>query len=77
MKRDEARRLQRSGSSRGTRKEADLQDLLSFKSCRSSAVIYIEEISPTSEASWNATGGKEDGWRLEPEGVMETPETRA
>ena len=29
--RDEARR-------RGTRKEADLQDLLSFESCRSSAV---------------------------------------
>ena len=66
--RDEARRLQRSGSSRGTRMEADLQDLLSlslsFESCRSSAVDYIGELSPeslrkmqddqeaTSEASW-------------------------
>ena len=86
--RDEARRLQRSGSSRGTRKEADLQDLLSFESCRSSAVEYIEEISTesprkmqdeqevTSEAPWSATGGKEeDGWRLEPEGETDTPET--
>ena len=86
--RDEARRLQRSGSSRGTRKEADLQDLLSFESRRSSAVDYIEEISPesprkmqdeqeaTSEASWNAKGSKEEnGWRLEPEGGKETPET--
>ena len=49
---------------------------------------YIEEMNPeslrkmqheqeaTSEASWNATGGKEeDGWRLEPEGETETPET--
>ena len=84
--RDEARRLQRSGSSRGTRKEADLQDILSFESCRSSAVDYIEEISPesprrmqdeqeaTSEA--NATGRKEDDWwRLEPEGETKTPET--
>ena len=65
--RDEARRLQRSGSSRGKRKEADLQDLLSFKSCRSSEVDFIEETSPessrkmqaeqevTSETSWNAT----------------------
>ena len=31
----------------------------------------------TSEASWNATSGKEeDGWRLEPEGEMETLETK-
>ena len=87
--RDEARRLQRSGSSRGARKEADLQDLLSFELCRSSAVDHIEEISPesprkvqdeqevTSEASWTATGGKEeDGRRLEPEGETETPETK-
>ena len=76
--RHEARRLQRSGSSRGTRKAADLQDLLSSESCRSSAVDYMEEISPesprkmqdeaTREASWNATGGKEGGWRMEPEG---------
>ena len=65
--RDEARRLQRSGSSRGTREEADLQELLSCESCRSSAVNYIDEISrvsekmqdeqeATSEASWNAKG---------------------
>ena len=66
--RDEAGRLQRSGSSRGTRKEADLQDILSFESCTSSAVDYMEEISlefprkihdeqeATREASWNATG---------------------
>ena len=58
-------------------------------SCRSCAVDYTEEISPesprkmhdeqgaTSEASWNATGGKEeDGWRLEPEVETETPETK-
>ena len=77
------------GSSRGTRKEVDLQDLLSFESCRSSAVDYMEEVSPesprnmqdeeqeaTREASWNATGRKEeDGWRLEPEGETETLET--
>ena len=31
--RDEARRLQRSGSSRRMKKEADSQDLLSFQSC--------------------------------------------
>ena len=43
--RDEARRLQRSGSSRRRRKEADTQDLLSFESCRSSAVDYIDEMS--------------------------------
>ena len=73
----------------GQGRRADSQDLLSFGSCRSSAVDYIEEISPeslrkmqdeqevTSEASWNATGGKEeDGWRLEPEGETETLETR-
>ena len=64
----DARRLQRSGSSRGTRKETDLQDLFSIESCRLSVVDYIEEKSPesprrmqdeqeaTSEASWNATG---------------------
>ena len=86
--RDEARRLQRSGSSRGTRKEADLQDLLTFESCRSSAVELFEEMSQvsprkmqdeqevTSEASWNATERKEeDLCRLEPEGETETPET--
>ena len=86
--RDEAVRLHGSGSSRGTRKEADLQDLLSIESCRSSAVNNVEGISlesprkmqdeqeATREASWNAKGGKEeDGWRLEPEGATETPET--
>ena len=72
---DEARRLQRSGSSRLTRKEADLQDLLSFESCTSSAADYIEEISlesprkmqeVASEASWTAGEKKEDmggGWK--------------
>ena len=86
--RDETRRLQRSGSSRGTRKEADLQDLLSFESRRSSAVDFFEVLSPESprkmqdeqevmdETSWNATRGRgEDGWRQEPERVTETLET--
>ena len=45
--RDEARRAQRSGSSRETRKKVDLQDHLSFESCRSSADC-IEELSPES-----------------------------
>ena len=66
------------GSSRGTNKEADLQDFLFFESCRPSAVDFVEEISPespremqdqqevTSETSWNATRGKDvDEWRLE------------
>ena len=35
-----------------------------------------DEQEVTSEASWNATRGKEDGWRLEPEGETETPETK-
>ena len=39
--RDEARRLQRSGSLKGTRKEAELQNLLSSEPCRSSAVDHI------------------------------------
>ena len=43
--RDETRRLQRSGSSRRMKKEADSQDLLSLESCRSSAVDYTEEVS--------------------------------
>ena len=42
FERDEARRLQRSGSSRRTKQEADSQDLLSFESCRSSAVDHVE-----------------------------------
>ena len=43
--RDEARRLQRSGTLRRTRKEADTQDRLSFESIRSSAVDQVEEMS--------------------------------
>ena len=56
---------------------------------RSGQQSTSEEISPesprkmqdeqeaTSEASWNAKGGKEeDGWRLETEGETETPETK-
>ena len=36
-----------------------------------------DEQEVTSEASWNARRGKEeDGWRLEPEGEKETPETK-
>ena len=36
-----------------------------------------DEQEVTSEASWNATRGKEeDGWRLEPEEETETPETK-
>ena len=35
-----------------------------------------DEQEVTSEASWNATGRKEEYlWRLEPEGETETPET--
>ena len=35
-----------------------------------------DEQEATSEAPWNARGGKEeDGWRLEPEEETETPET--
>ena len=35
-----------------------------------------DEQEATSEASWNATGRKEeDGWRLEPGEETETPET--
>ena len=36
-----------------------------------------DEQEVTSEASWNATRGKEeDGRRLEPDGETETPETK-
>ena len=86
--RDEAKKLQRSGSSRRTKKEADSQDFLSFESCRSSAVDHVEEMSLDSpremqdeqevmnETSGSATRGRrEDAWRLEPEGETETPET--
>ena len=85
----EARRLQRSGSSRRMKKEADSQDLLSFESCRSSAVDHVEEMSQESprkmqdeqevmsETSGNATRGRgQDAWRLEPEGETETLETK-
>ena len=44
-KRDETRRLQRSGSSRRMNMEADSQDLPSVNSCRSSAVDHVDEIS--------------------------------
>ena len=85
--RDTSRMLQRSRSSRVTSKGVDMQDLLSFESCRSSVVDDMEEVSSessrkmqdeqeaTSEASWNVKGSKEeDGWRLEPDGETETPD---
>ena len=87
--RDEAKKLQRSGSSRRTKKEADWQDFLSFESCRSAAVDHVEEMSLDSprkmqdeqevmnETSGSATRGRrEDALRLEPEGETETPETK-
>ena len=43
--RDVARRLQRFGSSRRMKNEADFQDLLSFESCKSSVVDHVEEMS--------------------------------
>ena len=42
--RDEARSLQRSGTSRRVKMEADSQDFLSVQSCRSSAVDHVEDI---------------------------------
>ena len=87
--RDEARRLQRSGSSRRVKEEADSQDLLSLESCRSSVVDQVEWMSlgsprksqdvqmVISETAGKATRGRgEDAWILEPEGVTEMPETR-
>ena len=87
--RDEARRLQRSGSPRRMKKEADSQDLLFFESCRSSTVDHVEKMSQESprkmqdeqevmsETAGKATRGRgEDGWRLEPEGETETLETK-
>ena len=75
---DEARRLQRSGSLRRMKKEVDSQDVLSFESCRSSAVDHVEEMSlesPSkmqdvqelmSETAGNAMRGRgEDAWRPE------------
>ena len=77
--RDEARRLQRSGSSRRMKNQADSQDLLSFQSCRSSTVDHVKEMSlesprkiqdvqvVMSETAGRGTrAGGEDGWRLEP-----------
>ena len=70
---DNARMLQRSGSLRVTRKGVDTQDILSFESCRSSAVDDMEEVSSefsrkmqdkeesTPEASW-ACCRKERRW---------------
>ena len=78
--RDVARRLQRFGYTRGTKKEADSQDFLSFDSCRSSAVDHVEESSlePSrksqdtqvvrSEIAGEEMRGSGDAWRLEPEG---------
>ena len=75
--RDEAGRLQRSGSSRRMEKEVDSQDLLSFQSCRSSAVERQDVQEVMGEIAGNATRGRgEDAWRLEQEGDTETPETR-
>ena len=45
---EKARRLQRSGSSRRMKKEMDLQNLLSFESCRSSTVDHVEEMESPS-----------------------------
>ena len=81
--RDEARRLQRSGSSIRMKKEADSQDLLSFQSCRSPAVDHVEEMSlesprkiQDSQVEKAMRGRGEDSWRLEPEGETETLETK-
>ena len=86
--RDEARRLQTSGSSMGM-KEADSHDVLSFQPYRSSAVDHVEEMSlesprkiqdvqvVMSETSWDETRRRgEDGWSLEPEGETKTLETK-
>ena len=43
--RDVARRLQRIGSSRRKKKEAESQDLLSFESCGLSVVDHVEGMS--------------------------------
>ena len=80
-----ARRLQRSGSSRRTRKDADTQNLSFFEACMSSAVDHVEEVSlesprkvqdvqeVMSESARCATRGRgEDAWRLEPEGETES-----
>ena len=76
--RDEARILQRFGSSRWMKMETDSQDLLSVQSCRSSAVDHVEEISLESsricqdvQVVMSEIAGKEmrgsggDAWSLE------------
>ena len=76
--RDEARSLQRSGSLRRIKEEADSQDLLSVQSCISSTVDHLEEISLESSrkmqdeheliseiAGMDMSGREEDAWRLE------------
>ena len=86
--RDEARRLQSSGSSRRVRKGLDLQHPSSSESCRSSTVDHDEEMTLESprkrqdvqevmkETEWKeARGREEEAWRLEPEGETEMPET--
>ena len=70
------------------KKEADSQDLLSFQSCRSSALDHVEEMSLESprriqdvQVVMSETAGKamrgrgEVAWRLEPEGEIGTLET--
>ena len=76
-KRDEARRLQRSGSSRKMKKEADSQDLLSFQSCSLESPRKTQDVQVVmSETAGKATSGRgEDAWRLAPEGETETLET--
>ena len=85
----EARRLQRSGSSRRMKREADSQDLLSFgviqviggglhqrdESGVSEKDADVREVMR--ETAGNATRGRgEDAWMLEPEGETETLETK-
>ena len=53
--RDKAGRLQRSGNSRRMKKEVDMQNLLSFESCRSS-VDHVEEMSLESPRSEKEAG---------------------
>ena len=54
--RDEARRLQRSGSSRRTNKETDLQEFLSVQSRRSSAVDHVDQSGVFEKESGRTSG---------------------
>ena len=66
----------------------DLQNLLSFESCRSSTVDHVEEVSlepprkrqdvqeVRDETAGKGTGGGEGAGRLGPEGETEMPVTR-